>query len=75
MGQLEGMFYAWADDQEDGPEVNEAYEKMKEPITKEVGEEKYYVFYDAIMQHVTAEKKAAFKGGFRQATVLWKEVG
>lgn len=75
MGKLEEMFRDWADDQEDSQEVKEAYEKMGDDLVKEIGMEKFNAIDDLFMRIVMMEKMAAFKGGFRQATALWKEVG
>lgn len=49
------------------------YVKLEDELTKQIGKEKYSKFEDLIMDCILCERLEAFKGGFKQATSLWKE--
>ena len=73
MEQIEKMFYDWTDDQTDSCELRAMYVKLEDELTKQIGKEKYSKFEDLIMDCILCERLEALKGGFRQATSLWKE--
>lgn len=67
------IFYDWADDQTDSCELRSMYRNLKDKLTEQIGREKYYEFEDLFMDCVICERLEAFKGGFKQATTIWKE--
>ena len=73
MEQIEKIFYDWANDQTDSRELKTMYGKLEDALTKQVGKEKYSKFEDLIMDCILYERLDAFKGGFKQATAIWKE--
>ena len=72
MEQIEKIFYDWTDDQTDSCELRTMYVKLEDELTKQIGKEKYSKFEDLIMDCILCERLEAFKGGFKQATSLWK---
>lgn len=71
--RLKKIFYDWTDDQTDSCELRTMYVKLEDELTKQIGKEKYSKFEDLIMDCILCERLEAFKGGFKQATSLWKE--
>ena len=73
MSLIEEMFYAWSDGQEDCTELKTIYEKLANEISKLASVEKTNELDDLLMECVFLERLAAYKGGFQQATAIWKE--
>lgn len=73
MSLIENMYYDWSDDQTDSQELKIAYSKLADEITKLVGIKKHNELDTLIMECVCQERLAAFRGGFQQATSIWKE--
>ena len=73
MEQIEKIFYDWANDKTDSRELKTMYGKLEDALIKQIGKEKYSKFEDLIMDCILCERLEAFKGGFKQATAIWKE--
>lgn len=73
MNKIEQMYQQWSDGQEDSAELTAAYNNLSEKLSDLIG---FYAFNEincTIMECVVLERIAAFKGGFQQATEIWKE--
>lgn len=73
MSQIEKMYYDWSDEQANTEELKNAYQKVADVLTKSIDPQKRNEVDDTIMQYVMLERFASFKGGFQQATAIWKE--
>ena len=73
MGQIEKLYYDWSDEQADTQELRNAYNKLDDEIKKLVGNNIHNELDDLIMECVCQERLSAFRGGFQQATAIWKE--
>lgn len=73
MSQIENMYYDWSDKTGDSEELTTAYRKLSDKLTELLGVSKFNEIDDMIMECVQIERLASFKGGFQQATAIWKE--
>lgn len=73
MSQIEKIYYDWSDEQVNTEELKNAYRKVSNTLIDLIGLEKFNEVDEMIMQCVLLERFASFKGGFQQATAIWKE--
>lgn len=73
MSQLENMYYDWSDKTGDSEELIIAYRKLSDKLTELLGVSKFNEIDDIIMECIRIERLASFRGGFQQATAIWKE--
>lgn len=62
MSQIEKLYREWSEEQ-----IN------SEELTGKLSFQKFNEIDELIMDCVIAERIEAFKGGFQQATAIWKE--
>ncbi|WP_419525736.1 hypothetical protein [Blautia sp.] len=73
MSQIEKIYYDWSDEQVYAEELKNAYRNISNTLIDLIGLEKFNEVDEMIMQCVSLERFASFKGGFQQATAIWKE--
>ena len=73
MNQIEILYREWSEGHTDSKRVTEIYEKIADELKEKLGFQKFNEIDELIMDCVIAEKLEAFKGGFQQATAIWKE--
>ena len=73
MSQIESMYYEWSDKTGDSEELTIAYKTLADKLTEMLGKSEFNKIDDMIMECVQIERLASFKGGFQQATAIWKE--
>ena len=73
MNQIEKIYIAWSEEQRDNEEIIVIYRKIADELEEKLGFQKFNEIDKLIMDCIAAERIKAFKGGFNQATAIWKE--
>lgn len=73
MSRLEEMYYDWSENQMDSRELLTAYGKLSDKLKAVLKKEELNEIDEIIMNCVVMERLEAFRGGFKQATEIWKE--
>lgn len=73
MDLVEKIYYDWSDSQSSTAELNKAYKAVADALAELIGIQKFNEIDSLIMECVLMERLACFKGGFQQATAIWKE--
>ena len=73
MGKIEDFYYDWAENQTDTDEIRRSYNKLDNILTNLLGKKKSNDIDGMIMECVLLEREQAFKGGFKEATAIWRE--
>ena len=73
MSQIEKLYREWSEEQTDNEELTAIYRKIADELKEKLGFQKFNEMDELIMDCVVAERIETFKGGFQQATAIWKE--
>lgn len=73
MRRIEKIYYDWSEEQSDGEELCNKYHKLADTLEELLGVQRFNEIDKMIMECVQTERLAAFRGGFQQATEIWKE--
>lgn len=73
MSKLDELYIMWSEENGDSADLKKAYNDLSERMEKIVGADLYNELDNLIMECVILERMEAFKGGFHQATAIWKE--
>lgn len=73
MNQIEVLYREWSEEHADSKEITAIYRKIADELKEKLGFQKFNEIDELIMKCVVAEQIEAFKGGFQQATAIWKE--
>ena len=73
MNQIEKIYIAWSEEQIDNEEIIVIYRKIADELEEKLGFQKFNEIDKLIMDCIAAERIKACKGGFNQATAIWKE--
>lgn len=73
MNQIEVLYREWSEDHADSESTTAIYRKIADELKEKLGFQKFNEIDELIMECVIAERLEAFKGGFQQATAIWKE--
>ena len=70
---MERQLLQLAEEQIDNEEIIVIYRKIADELEEKLGFQKFNEIDKLIMDCIAAERIKAFKGGFNQATAIWKE--
>ena len=73
MSKIKEMYEQWSAEQEDSAELAAAYANFSEKLSDLIGFSDFNEIDCMLMECIFLERIAAFKGGFQQATEIWKE--
>lgn len=73
MSQIEELYHTWQESGPDPDELHRLYSKAAELLNKSVKKEMAAEIDSLYTDCVGIESLEAFKAGFRQAMLLWKE--
>lgn len=73
MSQIEKLYREWSEEQINSEELTAIYRRIEKELRGKLSFRKFNEIDELIMDCVIAERIEAFKGGFQQATAIWKE--
>lgn len=73
MSQIEKLYREWSEEQINSEELTAIYRRIEKELRGKLSFQKFNEIDELIMDCVIAERIEVFKGGFQQATAIWKE--
>lgn len=73
MSQIEKLYREWSEEQINSEELTAIYRRIEKELRGKLSFQKFNEIDELIMDCVITERIEAFKGGFQQATAIWKE--